>query len=324
LVVTPVLLAIASAVVLLLAAFAAGVSSAGSGAAAAVRNGRVTIINQSRLPPDRKAGIVTVDGSGGLHLLKRCEAGKGWRGCYSLQSVDWAPDGRRLAFSVTTIGSISRYNGLHVLNIHTGRDRHLPRDGFDFDWSPDGSRIAYVEFALFPNPIGSIYVVRPDASGRTPVRTGSAGRDSSPSWSPDGKRLAFETHAFGEYSVRLHDRVVWVVGVDGKDRRLVARNAADPAWSPDGRTIAYRASCGIKLVTPAGKDVTPPTGASRCRAIGVAGQPVWSPDGRKLAVGNRRGVYLMNADGSNLSKLTTANPTGIFGFSRPTWQPLPR
>lgn len=240
-----------------------------------------------------------------------------------MESIDWAPDGRRLAFSVTTITTINTYNGLHVLNTRTGRDRHLPRDGFDIDWSPDGSRFAYVEFTRFANPIGSIYMVRADGSGRTRLRTGSSGRDASPSWSPGGKRLAYETNAAWEYSVRLRDRFVWVVGVDGKDRHLVARNAADPAWSPNGRMIAYRASCGIKLVTPAGTDVTPPPGARRCRAIGVAGQPAWSPDGRKIAVGNRRGVYVMNADGSNLSKLTSVDPTGIFGFSRPTWQPLP-
>jgi dipeptidyl aminopeptidase/acylaminoacyl peptidase len=323
LVTTSVLLAIASAFVLLLAAFAAGVSSAGSGdASAEAGNGRITIINQRGAPPDRPTGISTIDRRGRLHVLKRCNPGQG-PSCYSLESIDWAPDGRRLAFSVTTITTINTYNGLHVLNTRTGRDRHLPRDGFDIDWSPDGSRFAYVEFTRFANPIGSIYMVRADGSGRTRLRTGSSGRDASPSWSPGGKRLAYETNAAWEYSVRLRDRFVWVVGVDGKDRHLVARNAADPAWSPNGRMIAYRAPCGIKLVTPAGTDVTPPPGARRCRAIGVAGQPAWSPDGRKIAVGNRRGVYVMNADGSNLSKLTSVDPTGIFGFSRPTWQPLP-
>ena len=172
-------LAVASAFVLLLAAFAAGVSSAGSGSvAAAAGNGRITIINQRGAPTDRPMGISTIDRRGRLHVLKRCDAGTGWRGCYSLESVDWAPDGRRLAFSVTTIAAISRYNGLHVLNIRTGRDRHLPRDGFDIDWSPDGSRFAYVEFTRFANPIGSIYMVRADGSGRTRVPTGSAGRDA--------------------------------------------------------------------------------------------------------------------------------------------------
>ena len=86
--------------------------------------------------------------AGVFHILKRCSPGQG-PSCYDLESIDWAPDGRRLAFSVTTIGAISTYNGLHVLNIRTGRDRHLPRDGFDIDWSPDGSRFAYVEFRQF-------------------------------------------------------------------------------------------------------------------------------------------------------------------------------
>jgi eukaryotic-like serine/threonine-protein kinase len=309
--------------VLLLPALAAGVSSAGSSRAAAeVRNGRITIINQARGARDPKAGIATIDNRGVLHLLKRCNPGLG-SGCYDLQSIDWAPDGRRLAFSVTTIGAISTYNGLHILNIRTRKDRHLPRDGFDIDWSPDGSRFAYVEYARFSDPIGSIYVMRSDGSRRTLVRTGTAGRDASPSWSPDTKRLAYESNTPPEYSALWSDHHVWVVDVDGKHRRILANYATDPAWSPDGRTIAYRTACGIKLITPAGKDVTPPTGHF-CTAIGVVGQPVWSPDGRKIAIGNRRGVYVMNRDGSQLSRLTSVNPTGIFRFSRPTWQPLPR
>ena len=308
---------------LLLLAFAAGVSSVGARTTAEVRNGRITIINQTRARPDPTTGIATVDSRGVLHPLKRCDAA--WRPgkCYELESIDWAPDGRRLAFSVTTIGAVSTYNGLHVLDTRTGKDRRLPRDGFDIDWSPDGSGFAYVEYARFSSPIGSIYLARADGSLRRLLRTGTVGRDASPSWSPDGERLAYETNASPEYSVRLREHFVWVVDVDGHHRRLVARNATDPAWSPDGRTIAYRVSCGIKLVTPAGKDLTPPS-VRLCNAIGVAGQPVWSPDGRKIAIGNRRGVYVMNRDGSHLSRLISVNPTGVFRFSRPTWQPLRR
>ena len=164
-------------------------------------NGRITIINQ-RGARDRPLGISTIDRRGRFHVLKRCSPAQG-SSCSLLESIDWAPDGRRLAFSVTTIGAISTYNGLHVLNTRTGRDRHLPRDGFDIDWSPDGSRFAYVEFTRFANPIGSIYMVRADGSGRMRLRTGSAGRDASPSWSPGGKRLVYETNAALEYSVRL-------------------------------------------------------------------------------------------------------------------------
>ena len=76
------------------------------------------------------------------------------------------------AFSVTTIGAISTYNGLHVLNTRTGRDRHLPGDGFDIDWSPDGSRFAYVEFTHL-HPVGSIYMVAPTGQGTRVLKPGA-------------------------------------------------------------------------------------------------------------------------------------------------------
>ena len=267
-------------------------------------------------------GISTIDRRGRLHVLKRCDAGTGWRGCYSLQSVDWAPDGRRLAFSVTTIAAISTYNGLHVLNIRTGRDRHLPRDGFDIDWSPDGSRFAYVEFARFANDWVDLH------GARRRVRAHACANRERGSG-----RVAFLVSRRQEIGVRDERRLgvfvpaarpLRVGGRCGRQRSASGRKKRSRsclvAQRPHDRLPRL---LRIKLVTPTGRDVTPRTGARCRRAIGVAGQPVWSPDGRKIAVGNRRGVYVMNADGSNLSKLTSVDPTGIFGFSRPTWQPLP-
>jgi hypothetical protein len=53
---------------------------------------------------------------------------------------------------------------------------------------------------------------------------------------------------------------LYVIRADGADRRLVVNGASAPAWSPSGESIAYRAPCGgVKLVTPAGEDVTPGT-----------------------------------------------------------------
>jgi hypothetical protein len=59
---------------------------------------------------------------------------------------------------------------------------------------------------------------------------------------------------------------------------------------------------------------------SRDRDCGPAS--IWSPDGHQIAMRNKRGVYVMYADGSHLRKLTTVKPTGIFGLSRATWQPV--
>jgi TolB protein len=275
-----------------------------------VTNGPLTIIKVER--QSGRNGISTLGRP--PRVLFECA---NTRGCYWLESVDWAPDGRRLAFSVTTISTRSAYNGIHVIDTVTGRDRRIgSTDGFDLDWSPDGSQLAYVEFAAFPRPHGSIYVMRGDGSRRRLLRTGLAtGNDSSPSWSPAGTRIAYATRRNGR-------SLIYVIGPDGSHRRLLASNASAPAWSPSGGRIAYRADCGgVKLVTPAGRDATPPGRPVRCRAIGVSGVPVWSPDGRKIAITTNKGIYVMDADGSDLTFVTTQTGKGMFGIGRPTWRP---
>ena len=265
-------------------------------------------------------GLSTVGRSGALRYLVRCPGHARW--CGWVESLDWSPNGRWLALSVTSIGGPNPYNGIHIVDIVAGVDRQLTRcsppecDWFDLDWSPDSARIAYVTN-------NQIKIMGRDGSRSLLVPTGLRGALSSPSWSLDGGRIAFANRPWphGPSSV-------YAVDSDGTNRTLLAREAAAPAWSPDGTTIALVSRCGgIKLVTPIGTDVTP--GRGPCRVIGAMGIPIWSPDGSQMAIarvgwtslGARAGIFVMDADGANLRLLTQETGRSIYGRPEASWQP---
>jgi Tol biopolymer transport system component len=296
-------------------------------AAAALRTvGRLTVIGSpptGRQQPSAQAdGWYAISAVAPSAYLVRCPGHSKW--CGEVESLDWSANGRWLALSVTSFGGANPYNGIHVVDLTTGVDRQIRScvpveecDWFDIDWSPDGSRLAYVSN-------GRIYIVNRDGSGRRQLRTATIGPDSSPSWSPDGRRIAFATRP------KAHDLAsVFVIRSDGGHRVLLTRGASEPAWSPDGTSIAIASRCrGIKLITPAGRDVTPGVGA--CRKIGVSGIPVWSPDGRRIAivghrgspVAARAGIYVMDASGEHLLLVTgETNARGVTGRADASWQP---
>jgi WD40 repeat protein len=278
------------------------------------RNGALTVMAVKAHHAEGPAGYYGVSevGRGGtVHAFVRCPYGLRW--CGEMQSIDWSPDGRHLALSVTTLTAQNKANGLHVIDTVTGADHQLTECNRatcipqGIDWSPDGTRIVY-------DAGDQIRAIK--ATGGAPVVLAGVtppGADHSPTWSPDGRWIAFAD--WSDYSL-------YRMRSDGSDVSLLVRNGSSPAWSPDGSTIAYRTRCGIRFVTPAGVDVTPPT-SGRCHSIGVAGPPVWSPDGRKIAIGSfADGTYIMNADGTHLVHLHTPRGIELMNDPRVAWQPL--
>jgi dipeptidyl aminopeptidase/acylaminoacyl peptidase len=322
----------------------------------APRPGQLTVIlGSARSGPTAK--IAAVDAAGRLRVVWRCPEPVF---CGELTSVAWAPNGRRLALTLDEIGGTSGYVGLHVVDLRTGHDLHIPslpiphisrpqprsvgtalaaqarrRLGCDqpieLAWSPGSARLAYVCSSpyTFQAQRTSIRLIHADGTGQAPIRTGTRSA-YWPSWSPDGKLIAFSTQPAPRVSGRtsteqpkiiLHSSV-WIVALDGSFRRRIAIDGAAPSWSPDGKTIAYESSCGgVRLVALDGTDKTPGAPAA-CPHIGVRGLPTWSPDGAQIAIGGPLETYVVRPDGTGLRRLTSAASRGVLGGGRPAWAPL--
>jgi Tol biopolymer transport system component len=174
---------------------------------------------------------------------------------YDWLGIDWAPDGRRLAYS-TNNGDIAVINadgsGHRILD--TGDDggfNHTP------SWSPDGRWIAYA--SVQNGRLSSVYTSRADGSGRRLLARHAA----APAWSPAGTRIAF----------RGPERIEFI-SPDGRllPPRSVGINGT-PAWSPDGTKIAVsNARSGTWIMNADG------TGLRRVtRYAGDTGPMAWEP-----------------------------------------------
>ena len=120
----------------------------------------------------------------------------------------WSPDGRRIAFDD---------NGIVVLDLKTKRTKRLAT-GATPDWSPNGKQIAY-------STGHTIAVMKADGTARRTIVRSKEFLDH-PSWAPDSTRLAYAQ------STRRTPRGLYIIRVDGKQRRLLVRGGFEPDWRP--------------------------------------------------------------------------------------------
>src|SRR5437879_718335 len=242
-----------------------------------------------------------------------------------------APDGRRVAFVVTTLSEErdEYLANIWVVDLAGGAPRRFtagPRPDLEPRCSPDGTRLAFLSERT-PKDKLQLYVM--PADGGEPAKlTALDNGVSSLAWAPAGRRLAFLSPVGGERepeseeekrksrpprvitSVKyrfngegfIYDRRphVFVVGIDGSAPVQLTDGDfadADPVWAPDGESIVFASA------RPAERDDDDASDLWRVAAKGAVPQrltattgpvllPSFSPDGRTIAYLTRPGLNM--------------------------------
>jgi dipeptidyl aminopeptidase/acylaminoacyl peptidase len=193
-------------------------------------------------------------------------------GSEGVTAFSWAPDGTRIAYTMTDPESAAmkerkekygeythedrdqRMAQLHVVDVASKATRALTAGAFvvgSFDWSPDGRRIAFDHRVSSDPGLSSsadMSIVDVVAGTVTPLVT-QAGPDSNPKWSPDGTRIAFQSAMAKPFHFFENSALAVVPATGGTPESLTARFDENPslvAWTGAGiffsasqRTWAY-------------------------------------------------------------------------------------
>jgi Tol biopolymer transport system component len=123
--------------------------------------------------------LLKADAQGRPHLLSR-----------DASEPNWAPDGKRLAFSWRLPGG---GGAIGVVNADGSGKLHLTDSGVIAGspaWSPDGKMIAYDEFVDQGDRL-QVFVMQAEGTKVRQITTNPAWSCEHPSWSPDGTQLVF-------------------------------------------------------------------------------------------------------------------------------------
>jgi dipeptidyl aminopeptidase/acylaminoacyl peptidase len=183
-----------------------------------------------------------------------------------VNSFDWAPDSKHIAFSTTDpdpkvlqdrkekYGEYSvvhaDYQMTHIWTIEApdgstpaAEPKRLTEgDKFsvgEFSWSPDGTRIAFSaqkDPDLISSETADLYVVTV-SGGAVKKIVSTPGPDTNPKWSPDGKKIAFETAAGSKYYYYTNVKIAVVPADGGTPQILTDTFDEDPGligWGPQG------------------------------------------------------------------------------------------
>ncbi len=193
-------------------------------------------------------------------------------GSEGVTAFAWAPDGARIAYTMTEpltaamkdrtekYGEYThedhdaRMAQVHVVDVATKTSRQVTSGAFvvgSISWSPDGARIAFDHRVNSDAGMGGsadISIVDVSSGQVTPLVTQN-GPDTNPKWSPDGRVVAFESALAKPFYFFENSAIAVVAASGGTPEALTARFDENPslvAWTKNGiffsasqRTWAY-------------------------------------------------------------------------------------
>lgn len=148
-------------------------------------------------------------------------------------SLNWSPDGRRLAYVDGTLGRVQAVDVDALVPAPQSLTPPTLRASAPV-WSPDGRRVAFLAAPVAsPFDMPTVRVVTVDGLGVRDLRIRSG---YPPSWSPDSRLLAVSAA-----------RGLEVVAVDGSQRRQLTAGSDSrpswsdswPSWSPHDNRVAF-------------------------------------------------------------------------------------
>ena len=198
----------------------------------------------------------------------------------SSQAPLWTPDGKRVIYRATRMGS---RNIAWKAADGSGEEQRLTTSHnmqTPVSVSPNGKLLAYSE--IDPREGNDIWLVALDGGQPVPFLRTRAGEEN-PHFSPDGRWLAYVSDESGRFEVYVQPFPgpggKWMISTDG---------GTEPVWARDGRELFYRSGDKLMAVTIAGEPAFVAglpralfEGAFEPTGTGTSGFDV-SPDGRRF------------------------------------------
>jgi Tol biopolymer transport system component len=217
----------------------------------------------------------------------------------------WSPDGRRIAYGPSALGSGS-FPAVLVVNANGRQPRLVAElDAEEFStpsWSSDGTQLLYGD----ATPPGDRRLWLADLASGDVRRIGTG---AAPRWLPDGEGIVFVRGVEGRVpsDPAALTQVVFVADVPGGEPREFAV-ADNVHWAPDGEAL---------LIETEGKLILADGDGNNSREVAEGALPIWSADGTRFAYlsghdqDGRSLVAVMDRSGDELW-------SGVAG-SAPSW-----